>query len=407
MACSIEIALRRAYGRALGGLIRELGSIDDAEDMLHEAITRALKSWQTTIPDNPSAWLIRVARNAWIDQKRRETLHRNWQVQEIVPEPVEPSFTYVDDDLLRLVFTCCHSSLSQTAKSTLTLRYVLGFTSEEIARAYLTTKANVEKRLVRAKSKIRDAGIEYEIPQPKHLRERLESVCHVLYLLFNEGYSVLDPDRDIDLCAEAIRLARHMARMFRHDDDVHSLLALFLLHHSRVSQRVDREGVFVPLSEQDRSQWSRAEIDEGLALLDIVFLKRKLPGPYQLQAAISAEHCRARRAEDTRWNEILSLYAYLDAHYPSPVVSLNYAASFGLSGDFPKADALLRDIEAAGKLEDYPPFFALRAYVDEAMGDLQSAIGFYKQAAELAPTLPEQAYLQRQLNRLTKLSLVS
>ncbi len=407
MGRMVDIELRRAYGRALGTLTRDVGSLSDAEDVLHEAVTRALSRWPTAMPDNPSAWLIRVARNVWIDQKRRETVHRNWQDSEVLSEFVEPSDTHVDDDLLRLVFTCCHPALSSTAKNTLTLRYVLGFTSDEISRAYLTSKSTVEKRLVRAKSKIKDAGIEYEVPRPKHLQERLASVCEVLYLLFNEGYSVLNPERDIDLCREAIRLTRHVARMFREEETVHSLLALFLLHHSRISQRVNSDGVFMPLSEQDRSQWNHAEIQEGLALLDRVFLKRKLPSAYQLQAAISAEHCRVDNSADTRWDEIVSLYDYLDKHYPSPVITLNRAIAVAYSGNLSAANALLCQVESQVKLTNYPPYFAARAFVDEKLGDLQSAIGFYKQAVASAPTLPERRYLQKQLDRITTLSLVS
>lgn len=406
MTGTIDLELRRAYGRALGTLVRELGSFDDAEDMLHEAITRALTNWKTTIPENPSAWLIRTARNVWLDQKRRDAVHRLWEAREVVQVVAEPSMSHIEDDLLRLIFTCCHPALSSTAKNTLTLRYVLGFTSDEIARAYLTSKSTVEKRLVRAKSKIKDAGIEYEVPQTKHLLHRLSSVCQVLYLLFNEGYSVLDPQRDIDLCREAIRLARHMARMFRDDDNVHSLLALFLLHHSRISQRVDKEGVFIPLLDQDRTQWNQAEIHEGLALLDRVFLKRKPPGQYQLQAAISAEHCRAIRAEHTQWEEIVSLYDYLDKHYPSPIVTLNRAVSAAYSGDLSSAHSLLCDLDKKGSLAEYPPYFAARAFVDEKLGNLQEAIGFYKLAAENAPTQPERYYLQSQLNRIRRLSVV-
>ena len=373
MGSAIDVTLRRAYGRALATLIRQLGSLDDAEDMLHEAIARALISWEKTVPDNPSAWLVRVARNAWLDQKRKDVVHSKWEGSEVTAESHEDSVNYVDDDLLRLVFACCHSSLSPTAKSALTLRYVLGFTSDEIARAYLTSESTIEKRMVRAKSKIRDAGIEFETPRPSHLRERITSVCQVLYILFNEGYSVLDPQRELDLCAEAIRLTRHLARMFREHDEVHSLLALFLLHHARISQRVNSEGMYIPLHEQDRTQWNQAEIQEGLALLDRVFLKRKLPGSYQLQAAISAEHCRAERAEDTQWSEIVSLYDYLDKHYPSPVIALNRAVAIAFSGNVAGAHSLLCDIEAQGVLADYPPYFVAKAFVDEQRGNLHLA----------------------------------
>ncbi len=404
---SIDIAVRKSYGRVLGSLVRELGNIDDAEDALHDAITRALSHWRTSIPENPSAWLLKVARNIWIDRQRRATVHHKWQIQEDVSSPIEQNISYIDDDLLRLVFTCCHPALSSPAKNTLTLRYVLGFTTNEIARAYFTSKSNIEKRLIRAKSKIKNAGILYEVPGPNHLRERLDAVCDVIYLLFNEGYSVLDPQRDIDMCGEAICLARHLARMFRSEKEVHSLLALLLLHHSRIEQRIDENNMFKPLSEQNRTRWNQSEIQEGLTILEHIFLQRKLPGPYQLQAAISAEHCRAKQAEHTRWNEIISLYGYLDRHYPSPVIKLNSAVAMACAGYLNKANSVLIELATEGKLDTHQPYFVARAFVAEKMGNRQDAIKFYKQAVAYAPTEPECEYLQYQLDRLCRLSLVS
>lgn len=239
------------------------------------------------------------------------------------------------------------------------------------------------------------------------MRERLQAVCQVIYLLFNEGYSVYKPEREIDVCEEAIRLSRQVARLFRENKEVQSLLALLLLHYARIDQRIDENGVYVPLSEQDRSHWNREAISEGLAILDRLFLKRQLPGPYQLQAAISAEHCRARSAKDTCWENIYNLYAYLAQHYPSPVVTVNWAVAAAFADKTIQAQYLLDTLNEDGQLRDYQPLLAACGFVAEKRSDLAKAIGFYKQAADHAPTEPERYYLENQVRRLSQLSSVS
>ncbi len=408
---AIDRALRAAYGPALGVLVRLCGDFDKAEDLLQQACLRALSAWSQKVPDHPRAWLVHVARNLWIDELRGRSTHENWRqaAATLAPNAAEPDNdgAHFDDDLLRLVFTCCHPDLSRTAQSTLTLRYVLGFSAEEIARAYLTSATNVEKRLVRSKKKIRDAGIPYEVPSPAHLRQRLQAVCHVIYLLFNEGYSVCDAARDINVCAEAVRLARQIARMFPDDGEAQCLLALLLLHHARIGERFDTQGSFVPLSEQDRGRWDREQIAEGLAIVDRQFRARRLPGAYQLQAAISAEHCRAPSAEKTRWSEICDLYAYLARRFPSPVVTVNWAVACAFANRLNQAQSLLKEASEDPRLKSYQPLCAAQAYVCEQAGETDQAVDFYTQAAAHAPTVAERRYLENQARRLMAELLVS
>ncbi|RKS79484.1 RNA polymerase sigma-70 factor (ECF subfamily) [Actinomadura pelletieri DSM 43383] len=400
---AVAAAFRNEWGRVVATLIRMTGDWDLAEECAQEAFTRALERWPDDgVPDRPGAWLTTAARNHALNRIRRgRTEHaklREWDTMNGPQDPPDPSG--ITDDRLRLIFTCCHPALTIEARVALTLRTLLGLTTAEIARAFLVAEPAMAQRLVRAKRKIRDAGIPYRIPPAHLLPQRTASVLGVVYLLFNEGYAATegpDPLR-VDLCAEAIRLARVLHGLMPDDPEITGLLALLLLQHSRRAARQDTAGDLIPLEDQDRTRWDHTSITEGIAHLNNA-LNQGTPGPYQIQAAIAACHATAPTPAHTDWPQIAALYDRLAELTPSPVVHLNRAVAVAMA-DGPEAGlALLRDLEAA--LPDYHLLPATRADLLRRLGHHKAAATAYREALTLARTTPDRRYLTHRLTELT------
>ena len=401
-----ESLFHEESGRITATLIRICRSFDRAEEALQEAFASALAVWpERGIPQNPAAWITTAAHRKLIDQSRRERTRREKQESLLyesdafsLPEDLseEPPVPF-PDDLLRLIFTCCHPALSPEAQVALTLRTLGGLTTVEIAKAFLVPEATLAQRLVRAKRKISEARIPYEVPPPSRLPERLESVQAVIYLIFNEGYSAASGDRlvRLDLCAEAIRLGRMLCALLPAEPGNHGLLALMLLHDSRRHARV-LDGRLVTLEEQDRSQWDQAQIAEGLALVEKA-LRRAPLGPYQLQAAIAALHAQAATPRDTDWPQIAALYERLLALHCSPVIALNHAVAVALSAGLEEGLARIDALGASGELDGYYLFYAARADILRRMNRPLEAREAYGQALALAANRIEQEYLKRRI----------
>ncbi len=377
--------------RVLATLIRLLGDFDLAEEALQEAFAAAVEKWPAEgIPSNPRAWLVSTGRFKAIDRLRRS--QREVSDEHDVPQEAA-EYKEVADDELRLIFTCCHPALSPDAQVALTLREVCGLTTEEIARAFLTTAPTVAQRIVRAKGKIKGAGIPYEVPALSDLPERLDAVLRVVYLVFNEGYRFRH-----DLSGEAIRLGRLLAELLP-DPEVLGLLALMLLHDSRRAARLSAEGDIVLLEEQDRSLWDREEIAAGVALVERALASRRV-GPYLLQAAIAAVHAEATSPAKTDWNEIVGLYDVLLRMDPSPVVELNRAAAIAMR-DGPAAGlALIDAIFARGDLTDYNHAHSARGELLRRLKRLGEASEAYKRALQLVTQDAERRFLEGRLESL-------
>ncbi|WP_299399766.1 RNA polymerase sigma factor [Pelagibius sp.] len=413
-AQEIASALKIARPKALATLIRLLGGLDPAEDALQEALARALEVWpQRGLPDNPSAWLIQTGRNKAIDQIRRRSLESAYcraerQLASGGPPDLDLSADalrlHLRDDLLRLVFTCCHPSLSEDLQIALTLKTIAGLSVEEIARAFLLQPRAMEQRLVRAKRRLAEERVPYEVPDARALPGRLGTVLSVVYLIFNEGYKAHRAPELVrrDLCLEALRLARLLKRLYGGEPEVGGLLALILLQHSRRDARLDGAGDIVALDEQDRGLWDRQMIVEGQALVEQA-LRRKQPGPYQIQAAIAALHAGPETAAATDWAQIAELYGILERYQGGPVVRLNRAVAIAKAGDLAVGLAMLDDLSGQPEMQRYHHFHAARAALLAEAGDAPAALERYEAALGLAANPAEQAYLRRRIGALRKI----
>jgi len=405
---AVDEVYRQDWGRIVATLIGFFHDFDLAEEAAQEAFAAAVNQWREDgIPEFPRAWIIRAAQNKAIDRIRRQSRFEEkvkpHVESELLRVPDQPDYdtSEIPDDRLRLIFTCCHPALAPDAQVALTLRTLGGLETDEIARAFLVPTTTLAQRLVRAKRKIRDAGIPYVVPELGDMAERLDAVLTVIYLVFNEGYAATrgGPLVRADLCTEAIRLGRVMRSLMSPSPaELTGLLALMLLHNSRRDARLDESGDLILLEDQDRGRWDQQQIAEALALVDESF--RGNPGPYAVQAAIAAEHCRARRAEDTDWPQIVRLYGLLERLQPSPVVALNRAVAVAMADGPEAALAILDSLAAGSDLASYHLLHSTRAELLRRIGSSAEAVENYQRALQLATNQSERRFLERRLREL-------
>jgi RNA polymerase sigma-70 factor (ECF subfamily) len=406
---AVEAVYRSDWGCIVATLIRLFGDFDLAEETAQEAFAVAVDQWPVSgIPEFPRAWIIQTARNKAVDRIRRRTNFdakiESYANSGLLKTVEEPNYLTdeIPDDLLRLMFTCCHPALAFEAQIALTLRTLCGLETDEIARSFLVPTATMAQRLVRAKNKIRKAGIPYVVPETKDMAERLDAVLAVIYLVFNEGYAATRgaPLLRTDLCTEAIRMSRLVRSLMTPAPpaEATALLALMLLHDARRDARIDANGDIVILEDQDRSRWNHPQITEALALVEEAF--RRNPGPYALQAAIAAEHCRAANNADTNWRNIVRLYDRLERLQPSPIVSLNRAVAVAMADGLRPALELVDAIAATNALDNYHLLHAVRADLLRRMGSCEEAAHSYKRALDLVANESERRFLQRRLEEM-------